>query len=222
MMTGEFTMTSRQGLYPADRTASSIAPSASVTPTATVTVTKTHRFRRPACADRSMELSFCNIRSGSTNHRGHWDGPRIAPCRMRPPSKGIRASIIGLTILRPGAYRVVSGNAGREILSMARIAFVKVFTGLQMGIAQLSGELQRAGHQSLIVYFKDYVFAPDNERDKYCQSELGGAYVAAKGKLVNGNLYKRFTDLEYELLVDTLRRFDPDMIGFSLCSVAVA
>jgi anaerobic magnesium-protoporphyrin IX monomethyl ester cyclase len=105
---------------------------------------------------------------------------------------------------------------------MARIAFVKVFTGLQMGIAQLSGELQRAGHQSLIVYFKDYVFAPESEGDKYCRSELGGAYVAAKGKLVNGNLYKPFSDQEYELLFDTLRRFGPDMIGFSLCSVAVA
>ena len=104
---------------------------------------------------------------------------------------------------------------------MARIALVKVFTGLQMGVAQLSGELQRAGHESLIIYFKDYVFAPDQERDKYCQSELGGAYVAARGKLVNGNLYKHFSDDEYELLFDTLRRFGPDMIGFSLCSVAV-
>src|SRR5262249_46958549 len=50
-------------------------------------------------------------------------------------------------------------------------------------------------------------------------SELGGAYVGARGKLVNGNLYKPFSDTEYELLIDTLRRFRPDLIGFSLCSV---
>lgn len=104
---------------------------------------------------------------------------------------------------------------------MARIAFIKVFTGLQMGVAQLAGSLQRAGHQSLIVYFKDYKFPPDEERDKYCQSELGGAYVTAQGRLVNGNLYAAFSDTEYELLFDTLRRFGPDMIGFSLCSVPV-
>ena len=104
---------------------------------------------------------------------------------------------------------------------MARIAFVKVFTGLQMGVAQLSGELQRAGHQSITIFFKDYTLAPDGERDQYCQSELGGAYVAARGKLVNGNLYKPFSDTEYELLIDTLQRFRPDMIGFSLCSVPV-
>jgi radical SAM superfamily enzyme YgiQ (UPF0313 family) len=104
---------------------------------------------------------------------------------------------------------------------MARIAFVKVFTGLQMGVAQLSGELQRAGHQTLIVYFKDYVFAPYEERHKYCESELSGMYVAARGKLAHANLYTPFSDAEYELLFDTLRRFNPDLIGFSLCSVAV-
>lgn len=51
---------------------------------------------------------------------------------------------------------------------MARIAFIKVFTGLQMGIVQLSGELQRAGHESLVIYFKDYVIAPQDDRHLYC------------------------------------------------------
>src|SRR5262249_25920149 len=124
----------------------------------------------------------------------------------------------------PSAARLLvrspaAAGPGRD--DMARIAFIKVFTGLQMGVAQLSGELQRAGHQSITIFFKDYALAPDDERDQYCQSELGGAYVAARGKLVNGNLYKPFSDTEYELLIDTLRRFGPDMIGFSLCSVPV-
>src|SRR5262249_49446793 len=124
----------------------------------------------------------------------------------------------------PSAARLLvrspaAAGPGRD--DMARIAFIKVFTGLQMGVAQLSGELQRAGHQSITIFFKDYALAPDDERDQYCQSELGGAYVAARGKLVNGNLYKPFSDTEYDLLIDTLERFNPDLIGFSLCSVPV-
>ena len=35
---------------------------------------------------------------------------------------------------------------------MARVALVKLFTGLNLAVSQLSGELQRAGHESLIVY----------------------------------------------------------------------
>jgi len=133
----------------------------------------------------------------------------------------MRRSVRSTGSERPAVWLLVRSPAaagpGRD--DMARIAFIKVFTGLQMGVAQLSGELQRAGHHSLIIYFKDYVFAPDEECEGYCQSELGGAYVGARGKLVNGNLYKPFSDTEYELLIDTLRRFRPDLIGFSLCSV---
>ena len=36
---------------------------------------------------------------------------------------------------------------------MARIALIKIFTGLNLAPAQLSGELQRAGHSSRIIYF---------------------------------------------------------------------
>lgn len=104
---------------------------------------------------------------------------------------------------------------------MARIAFVKVFTGLQLGVAQLSGELQRAGHESLIIYFKDYVVAPYTDRPRYRETKLGGFYVGARGSLISCNLYKPFSEIEYDLLVDTLGRFRPDMIGLSLCSVGL-
>ena len=57
---------------------------------------------------------------------------------------------------------------------MARIAFVKVFTGLNLGVSQLSAELQRAGHESLIIYFKDYFVAPQERAHQYCQSDLAG------------------------------------------------
>ena len=39
---------------------------------------------------------------------------------------------------------------------MARVAIIKLFTGLNLAPAQLSGELVRAGHESKVVYFKDY------------------------------------------------------------------
>ena len=38
---------------------------------------------------------------------------------------------------------------------MARIALIKLFTGLELGVKQLSGELQGAGHDSLVIFFKD-------------------------------------------------------------------
>ncbi|MCW5892791.1 MAG: B12-binding domain-containing radical SAM protein [bacterium] len=104
---------------------------------------------------------------------------------------------------------------------MARIAFVKVFTGLNLGVSQLSGELQRAGHESLIVYFKDYVVAPEDDSDRFERSELCGTWVAARGKEFNCNLYTRFSEREYDLLVDTLREFQPDAIGLSMCSVPI-
>lgn len=50
---------------------------------------------------------------------------------------------------------------------MARIALIKLFTGLNLGVSQLSGELQRAGHDTIIVYFKDYLMVPRAEVAHY-------------------------------------------------------
>ena len=102
---------------------------------------------------------------------------------------------------------------------MARFAFVKVFAGLNFGVSQLSGELQRAGHETLTIFFKEYKLVPEKDWSEYHQSKLAGVYVAGRAKLYDFNCYKPFTDREYELLVETLREFKPDVIGFSLCSL---
>lgn len=102
---------------------------------------------------------------------------------------------------------------------MARVALIKLFTGLNLGVSQLSGELQRAGHDTRIIYFKDFVVAPIEEASRYLISDYPGVLVGARAKEFVWNCYKPFTDREYELLVGVLRDFDPHLIGFSLTSL---
>ncbi|MDX2169850.1 MAG: radical SAM protein [Deltaproteobacteria bacterium] len=102
---------------------------------------------------------------------------------------------------------------------MARVAFVKLFTGLNLGVSQLSGELQLAGHQSLMIFFKDYRVVPQSEVSKYETPELCGTWVAGRGRLMNCNAFTPITEREYQLLIETLRDFRPDLIGFSLPTV---
>jgi hypothetical protein len=104
---------------------------------------------------------------------------------------------------------------------VARIALVKLFTGLNLGVSQLSGELQRAGHDSLIVYFKDFLVVPIEEASRYLVSDYPGVAVSARAKEYVWNCYKPFSEREYELLIDTLREFNPDLIGFSLTSLPI-
>lgn len=102
---------------------------------------------------------------------------------------------------------------------MARVALIKLFTGLNLGVSQLSGELQRRGHDSRIIYFKDYIVVPKEEQDQYPKSDVCGIWVAARAREMNCNCYRPFSEREYALLMQALREFDPDLIGFSLCSV---
>jgi radical SAM superfamily enzyme YgiQ (UPF0313 family) len=102
---------------------------------------------------------------------------------------------------------------------MARVALIKLFTGLNLGVSQLAGVLRRAGHDSLIVYFKDFLVVPKEEADRYLVSDYPGVLVSARAKESVWNCYRPFSEREYELLVDTLRRFKPDLIGFSLTSL---
>src|SRR4249919_3052394 len=99
---------------------------------------------------------------------------------------------------------------------MARVAFVKLFTGLNLGVSQLSGELQRAGHDSRLIYFKDFLVVPVEEASRYAVSDYPGVAVSARAKEYVWNAYRPVSDTEYELLLDTLREFDPHLIGFSL------
>jgi len=98
---------------------------------------------------------------------------------------------------------------------------IKLFTGLNLGVSQLSGELQRAGHDSLIIYFKDFLVVPLEESSRYLVTDYPGVAVAARAKEYVWNCYKPFSEREYELLVDTLREFAPDLIGFSLTSLPI-
>ena len=103
---------------------------------------------------------------------------------------------------------------------MARVALIKVFTGLNLGVSQLSGELQRAGHDTRLIYFKDFCPVPESEAHRYQRSDVTGMWIAARAKQMNCNTYKPFTEREYDLLLQTLRDFQPDLIGFGLTSVS--
>jgi radical SAM superfamily enzyme YgiQ (UPF0313 family) len=104
---------------------------------------------------------------------------------------------------------------------MARVAFIKLFTGLNLGVSQLSGELQRAGHDTRIIYFKDFLVVPVDQSSRYLVSDFPGVAVSARAKEFVWNAFRPFSDREYELLFDTLREFDPELIGFSLTALTI-
>jgi radical SAM superfamily enzyme YgiQ (UPF0313 family) len=104
---------------------------------------------------------------------------------------------------------------------MARVALIKPFTGLNLGVSQLSGELLRAGHESLVVYFKDFLVVPHEERDLYAITDYALTNVSARGRRYLWNCYRPVTPREWELLLDTLREFDPDLVGLSITSLGM-
>lgn len=101
---------------------------------------------------------------------------------------------------------------------MARVALIKLFTGLNLAPAQLSGDLLRAGHQSKIIYFKNYEDHLIGDAGNYEVAEFSGRLYAIDGRELIWNCYTPFSDTEFELLIDELRNFAPDVIGFSLYS----
>ena len=104
---------------------------------------------------------------------------------------------------------------------MARVALIKLFTGLNLGVSQLSGQLQRAGHDSRIIYLKDFIAVPREETGRYLVTDYALTNVAARGKEYVWNCYKPFSAREYELLFDFLEEFDPGLIGFALTSLTM-
>lgn len=104
---------------------------------------------------------------------------------------------------------------------MAKIALIKLFTGLNLAVSQLSAELRRAGHDSLIVYLKDYVAIPREKEGQYPVTEYAGINVYARGREWIWNCYKPITEREYRLLIDLLKEFGPDLVGFSLTSAGL-
>jgi radical SAM superfamily enzyme YgiQ (UPF0313 family) len=101
---------------------------------------------------------------------------------------------------------------------MARVAIIKLFTGLNLAPAQLSGEILRAGHESKVIYFKDYEDHELEESKNFEIAEFSGLLYAIDGREVIWNCYKPISDLEFDLLIKELKDFGPDLIGFSLYS----
>ena len=101
---------------------------------------------------------------------------------------------------------------------MARIALIKLFTGLNLAPAQLSAELQRAGHDSRIIYFKDHKIVPFEEKDNYAVTDYPGVLLAADGSKKVWNCYNPFNEKENKLLIQYLKDFNPDAIGLSVLS----
>jgi radical SAM superfamily enzyme YgiQ (UPF0313 family) len=93
-----------------------------------------------------------------------------------------------------------------------------LFTGLNLAPAQLSGELQRAGHDSRIIYFKDHKIVPFEEKDNYSITDYPGILIAPDGSKKVWNCYNPFNDRENNYLIQYLKEFKPDAIGFSVLS----
>ena len=104
---------------------------------------------------------------------------------------------------------------------MARVALIKLFTGLNLGVAQLSGELQRAGHESVMIYLKDFLFVPKAEARRYKVTDYALTIIDVRAAEFQANCYTPFTETEYGLLIDVLKRCEPDLIGFSLTSLTM-
>lgn len=104
---------------------------------------------------------------------------------------------------------------------MARVALIKLFTGLNLGVSQLSGDLQRAGHDTRIIYLKDFLVVPRSEAGGYQVADYSLIHAAERGREFVWNCYRPFTEREYELLIEVLNEFRPDLIGFSLTSLTM-
>jgi len=101
---------------------------------------------------------------------------------------------------------------------MARIAIVKLFNGLNLAPAQLAGQLRAAGHDVKIIYFKETVALPTSESEGYLELDYPGVGFVANGREFSVDLFKPISDSEERLLVEELRSFNPDCIGFTVFS----
>lgn len=101
---------------------------------------------------------------------------------------------------------------------MARVLFVKPFTGLYLAVAQLSAELLRAGHETRIVHFKKFVAVPVTREHEFVTPPYAVRGSLTRGQRWIGNVYTPMSDREYALLLEEIRSFDANLIGMSLVS----
>ncbi len=94
---------------------------------------------------------------------------------------------------------------------MSNIAIIKIHPGLNMALPQLSGDLERAGHESRMYFFKDYAV-----EDQYYSSSF------ERGADGEFDVVHTEFDEEYEMLAKELEAFGPDAIGLSVISLSIA
>lgn len=109
---------------------------------------------------------------------------------------------------------------------MARIAIIKLFYGMTITTAQLSGELKAHGHDAKVIIFKRQasVLAQDRFDEKY---QLGDVpmlsyMVSRKGaELFESSIWNKVKPAEIQNLKRTLREYKPDAIGISTLSLGM-
>lgn len=104
---------------------------------------------------------------------------------------------------------------------MARICIIKVFTGLNLAPAQLSAELQANGHETQIVYFKDFANKEENEIGDFIAPANAGWMTISGRERRAWSTYAPFQEVEFEALFRVLKQFKPDVICMSVYSAII-
>ncbi len=105
---------------------------------------------------------------------------------------------------------------------MARVALIKLFSGLNLGTAQLAGMLQSRGHECITVYLKHYFVRPEDDIGaNNRKSRYAGVLVGPRARQECWQTFEPFTDIEKDLLVSLLKEYRPDLVGFSLTSSSI-
>ncbi|MFK7977900.1 MAG: radical SAM protein [Halioglobus sp.] len=101
---------------------------------------------------------------------------------------------------------------------MARIAFIKLFNGLNLAPAQLAGQLVAAGHEVRLIYFKETTSLTREEAGDFQELDYAGGGFLANGQNIGVDLFKPMGTAESENLIAELKAFNPDCIGFTVFS----
>lgn len=102
----------------------------------------------------------------------------------------------------------------QQVFAVSRIAIIKIHPGLNMAAAQLSGELNRAGHETHMYFFREYQIEEHYVNESYTWENTDSAETIATLDTVN------FED-EYYTLLEQLKKFQPDAIGLTLHSLSI-
>ncbi|HEY9036340.1 MAG TPA: radical SAM protein [Pseudomonadales bacterium] len=109
---------------------------------------------------------------------------------------------------------------------MAKIAFVKIFAGMNLPVAQLAGELLARGHEVKIIYFKYEILEFINKKNDYLLGDVEAKAFLMNPKWgvreVDWSHYKPMSEKEKQLLKEVLEDFSPDAIGISTLTTGMS